>query len=176
MQVIDYINESIKTISTSDSSDVILRKIDQLAYSHFPIFRDANFIGNITRELVLKTALSKKRLEELDLTNSLELFKVNASATILDCVSYFNGNQSNMLPVFDEDNFLGIVLVEDVLEALSAFPFFQNQAFTMVVRIPTKKYSINQISKIIESNNAKSLGVLVYRYNIETVDVGKAVC
>ena len=99
------------------------------------------------------------------------LFKVNAFTTILDSISEFNTNQTNVLPVFDEKKYLGLILMEDLIEALCKFPFFQNQAFTMVVRVATKKYSMNQITKIVESNNGKLLGAFVSKMKNDVVQV-----
>lgn len=170
MLVTDYLNEDFRIVSNNETKAFALDFLNLNNLSHIPIFEKGIFLGNISKENVEE--LLNKNSELNNVQNSdIEVFSLLNSATIFDALQLFYRHQTNMIPVFDEHLFLGIITSEDVIEALNKFPFFLDQAAIMIVRIPTKRYSLNEVTKIIESNNAMTLGVVVYKLNNEFADI-----
>ena len=77
-----------------------------------------------------------------------------------------------LLPVF----FIAIssfaqVGIDDVISALSVMPFIAEPGAIIIVEVSQKQYSISEIAKIAESNNARIIGLFVVSYQQDTIRI-----
>ena len=67
-----------------------------------------------------------------------------------------------MIPVLDDKNtYLGYYELEDVIRFFHETPFLKEEGGIIVVEKETDKFSMSQVAQIIESNNAKILGLFI---------------
>lgn len=132
---------------------------EDFPYSHFPVTEDGIYIG----------CLSKEAVEFLD-ANALvkdsrfhfERFFVRSSMIWLDVLEVFAKNEANLLPVLDEkNNYLGYYELEDVIRFLHETPFLKEEGGIIIVEKEVDKFSMSQVAQIVESNNAKILGLFI---------------
>ena len=62
-------------------------------------------------------------------------------------------------------------MMDDVISALSTMPFIAEPGATMMVEIAQKQFSISEVSKIVESNNARVVGLFVTAYQEDRVQI-----
>lgn len=137
--------------------------------THIPVFEGLNFIGNISKETMEGFPADGKLKVVKDYA---EYFYITENASLFDAIQNFHNHSTNMLPVIDEEkHYLGSLMMEDVISALSTMPFIVEPGAIMTVEISQKQFSISEISKIVESNNARITGLFVTDYQEDRVQI-----
>jgi len=157
--LISFINNEIKPINHNDSVAEVQDIFLDFPYSHFPVTEDGIYIGCVSKEAV----------EFLD-TNAIindsrfhfERFFVRSTMIWLDVLEVFAKYEANLLPVLDENNnYLGYYELEDVIRFLHETPFLKEEGGIIIVEKEVDKFSMSQVAQIVESNNAKILGLFI---------------
>ncbi|WP_396138469.1 CBS domain-containing protein [Flavobacterium sp.] len=154
-----YINTEIKPLKHSDSIREALDLFEDFSYSHFPVTEEGIYIGCIAKETV---EFSKSEALINDSRFHFERFFVRSSMIWLDVLEVFAKNDSNLLPVLDEkNNYVGYYELEDVIRFLHETPFLKEEGGILIIEKELNTFSMSQVAQIIESNNAKILGLFI---------------
>jgi CBS domain-containing protein len=154
-----YINTEIKPLKHSDSIREALDLFEDFSYSHFPVTEEGIYIGCVTKETV---EFSKPEALINDSRFHFERFFVRSSMIWLDVLEVFAKNDSNLLPVLDEkNNYVGYYELEDVIRFLHETPFLKEEGGILIIEKELNTFSMSQVAQIIESNNAKILGLFI---------------
>ena len=93
---------------------------------------------------------------------ALQGFFVRDDANWLDTLEAFAQNQTNIMPVLDQHNtYLGYCELNDIMNLFSETPFLNEPGNILVVEKGILDYSLSEVSQIVESNDAKILGVFI---------------
>lgn len=165
----DYINKDIKPL---DASETIANAQDfflDLNYSHFPVVEKGVFIGSLSKDdaelLDTRTLIQDNKYE-------LERFYVRSSMIWLDVLEVFAQNETNIVPVLsDKNSYLGYYELEDVVRFFHETPFLREDGGILIIRKDITNYSMGQITQIVESNNARLLGLFVSKVDGDFVEV-----
>lgn len=165
----DYINKDINPLHTTDTIASAQEFFIDLNYSHFPVLEDNIFIGNISKEdidiLNINSTIENNKYE-------LERFYVRSTMIWLDVLEIFAQNDTNIVPVLSEKNeYLGYYELEDVIKFFHETPFLREEGGILVIQKDVHNYSMSQITQIIESNNARVLGLFVSKIDNELVEI-----
>lgn len=137
--------------------------------THIPVFEGLNFVGNISKETIEEFPADEKLTAVKDYA---EYFYITENASLFDAVQNFHNHSANILPVINEEkHYLGSLMMEDVISALSVMPFIVEPGAIMTVEVSQKQFSISEISKIVESNNARITGLFVTSYENDKVRI-----
>lgn len=143
--------------------------VQEFGISHIPVFEGLNFIGNISRE-ALEESEGETKLSEL--RNFAEFFYITENSSVLDAIQKFHTTDANLLPVLNTElQYVGMLMMEDVISALSTMPFILEPGAIMMIEIPQKQFSISEIAKIAESNNARIIGLFITDYPEDRVQI-----
>jgi Mg/Co/Ni transporter MgtE len=154
-----YINNEIKPIKHTESIAIAQDVFEDFPYSHFPVTEDGVYIGCVNKEAV-------EFLDANALVNDsrfhFDRFFVRSNMIWLDVLEVFAKNEANLLPVLDEkNNYLGYYELEDVIRFLHETPFLKEEGGIIIVEKEVDKFSMSQVAQIVESNNAKILGLFI---------------
>ncbi|RTY71441.1 CBS domain-containing protein [Flavobacterium sp. RSP49] len=167
--ITDYITNDFKAINNQDTIAVVQEFFNDVHFSHFPIIEEGVYLGSIARE-DLETFDSTKKVS--DFRYSLEGFFTRTNTIWLDVLEVFAKNQTNLVPVLDENNtYVGYYQIEDIMKFFHETPFLKEPGGVIVVKKAALDYSMSQITQIVESNNGKLLGVFVSELDVESVEV-----
>ncbi|RTY84230.1 CBS domain-containing protein [Flavobacterium sp. LS1P28] len=167
--ITDYITNDFKAINNQDTIAVVQEFFNDVHFSHFPIIEEEVYLGSIARE-DLETFDSTKKVS--DFRYSLEGFFTRTNTIWLDVLEVFAKNQTNLVPVLDENNtYVGYYQIEDIMKFFHETPFLKEPGGVIVVKKAALDYSMSQITQIVESNNGKLLGVFVSELDVESVEV-----
>lgn len=154
-----YINTEIKPLKHSNSILEAQLLFEEFPYSHFPVTEDAIYIGCIAKETA---EFSNSEALINDSRFQFERFFVRSSMIWLDVLEVFAKNDSNILPVLDEkNNYIGYYELEDVIRFLHETPFLKEEGGILIIEKEINNFSMSQVAQIIESNNAKILGLFI---------------
>jgi Mg/Co/Ni transporter MgtE len=165
----DYITNDYKAIDAQETIGVVQDFFDDLTFSHFPIVEEGIFIGSIATDDI-ETFDSDKRVNEYKYV--LERFFARTDMIWLDVLEIFAKNHTNLVPVLDENNkYVGYYEIEDVIKFFHETPFLKEPGAIIIVSKNTVDYSMSQIVQIVESNNAKLLGLFISNSDVNTIEV-----
>ena len=168
-KITDFINNQYKALQVSakvaDASDLFL----DVNYSHFPILEQNVFLGSIAKEdadIFLST-------DSIDVHKyNLTRFYVRNDMNWFDVLEEFSKNHTNLLPVLDDkNNYLGFYELDDVLHFFNETTFVKEDGGTIVIEKETSDFTFSQICQIVESNNAKILGVFISNNSVTKTEI-----
>lgn len=169
MPLSEFIINDIKALQVEDSIQDVQELFHQLTFSHIPIKREENYIGCIS-ETDAHCFDSEKTLSEY--LYVIEGFFVRQNTLWLDVLEAFAQNDSNIMPVLDDNNnYLGYYELNDVISLFNNTPFFAEPGGIIIVEKGYNDYSFSEISQIVESNNAKLLGAFISKIENDVVQV-----
>ena len=152
------LNSEIPSLSAHDEPMNALDLMDQFRISHLPVIENNKLLG-----LIAEDSLMDLETLQGDPTG-LPLIRVSAQLDthILDILKLTSEHRLSIVPVTDADNnYLGAIRLEDLVEQISEMQGANQRGGILVLEMWDKDYSMQQISRIIEENNAKILSTSV---------------
>lgn len=132
---------------------------NQLTYSHYPVFKDNTYLGCIS-ETDAHCFDSDKTI--LDVQYAIEGFFVRDTTNWLDILEAFAQHHTNIMPVLNsEQNYLGYYELGDIMNLFSETPFLHEPGGIIIVEHGISDYSFSEISQIVETNDARLLGIFI---------------
>ncbi len=167
--LLEYLNNTIKPLKSSQPLKDAEELFYELPYSHFPITENHIYIGTISRENAeigsAENLISDKRYD-------FDRFYVRSNMNWLDVLEVFAKNETNLVPVLDEKNqYVGYYELEDVIRFLHETPFLKENGGILVVKKEANAFSMSQIAQIVESNNGKLLGLFISKIDGHFVEI-----
>lgn len=168
-KITDFINNQYKPLEISDTVADAADLFLDVNYSHFPILEQGVFLGSISKD-------DSELFSGTDLLNdhkyNLARFFVRNDRNWFDVLEEFSKNYTNLLPVLDDkNNYLGFYELDDVLHFFNETTFVKEIGSTIIIEKETTAYSFSQICQIVESNDAKILGVFVSNSSPNTTEI-----
>lgn len=170
MRVIsEYINNDFKPFLKSEMVTEIQDFFAESNFSHFAVMDDSVFLGCISAN-DSETFDFGKTINDYRYT--LEGFFVRENMIWLDVLEVFARNNANIVPILNDKNeYIGYYEITDVIKFLNETPFLKENGGVIVVEKLTVDYSMSQIAQIVETNNAKLLGLFVSEASNDKVQV-----
>ncbi|MCK5782378.1 MAG: CBS domain-containing protein [Flavobacteriales bacterium] len=167
MIVDEYINNDFKPLSKEDSAEFALQLFDSYNYNYLPVVEDGMLIACLSSDFDLEIESENKVGDLLDYS---ELFFVQNNSSLLDALKVSGNSDTNMIPVVgDRNEYLGYVSQGDIMSVFSKSPFFTEMGGVLVVKKSIKEYGVSEVAQIIESENAKILGLFVSEFTGDEV-------
>lgn len=95
-------------------------------------------------------------------TNSAVVSKVYEYQHLFDIITVFSEINSSTISVVDkEDKFIGIISAKELVNNMASLNAFSQQGSIITIEVPSISYSLSEISRLIEYNNAKILSLYV---------------
>lgn len=169
MLVTDYLSKDFIPPNSNQTVGHALSLIQEFNLSHIPIFEGLNFIGNLSKE-ILEDKNEDIKLSELKEFN--EFYYMTSNGSLLEAVQNFHTHTTNLQVVLSSEmKYMGLLMIDDVISALSVMPFIAEPGAIIIVEVSQKQYSISEIAKIAESNNARIIGLFVISYEQNTLRI-----
>ncbi len=166
----DYILEEIKPLRLNDAVINAQKVFNNYPITHFPVIENNKLLGSFAEEDI-QTIENKEDVlgTHAHLLNS---FFADKKATVLELLKIFADNDTNIIPVLDKNkDYIGYFDLRDVLDVFSTSPFMIEESETLIIEKLENDYSMSEVSQIIESNNAKLLGLYVSEKKSEFVQI-----
>jgi acetoin utilization protein AcuB len=160
MLAAELINLMIPPLKLSDTSQVALNWMEEFHLSQLPVVDQQNYCGMISEESILEANDSSLAISSYKL--DLQELKVSPDMHYLDLLKNADQFKVNLLPVIDSsNNYQGVVSVNDISAALAQMLNSYGPGGIIVLYLKERDYSLSQISRLVESNDAKILSSFV---------------
>jgi predicted transcriptional regulator len=152
------LTSEIPALSATDEPMAALDMMDQFRISQLPVVENSKFLGLIAEDALMELETLKVDSSGLPLLRQ----SVAPDAHILDVLKMASEHRLSIVPVTDADNnYVGSIRLEDLVEHLSEMLGANQRGGIIVLEMWDRDYSMQQISRIIEENNAKILSIAV---------------
>jgi CBS domain-containing protein len=157
---LNIINPDIPALSPSEDPNNALSLMDQYRVAHLPVVEKGKFLG-MASETAMLSAGDVVSDPDMHYTNLID-GSVEPDEHILEVLKSASELHLTAIPVVDKTgNFLGCVTLEDLVEKLSQMQGADRPGGIIVLEMAEHDYSLQQIARIVEENNAKILSTSV---------------
>lgn len=148
----ELISHLIHPLRTSDTGEQALTYLQVYHLKHLPIVNNEQLLGTISEE-----DITTSPIDEPIGSFSLGLNKayVRDSDHLFEVMSVMADHKLTVIPVVDQkDNYLGLITLEDLIHYYARSFSFAEPGGIIVIELQKSDYSLAEISRIIESENA----------------------
>lgn len=170
MNINDYILKEIDALTLDSTVKSAQKLCGNLPITHVPIIKKDKLIGCFAEDDIQTIENTNRELKEYEYL--LQHFHTDEKASLLELISLFAEHDSNLIPVLDKNqNYIGYYELGDLLDVFADSPFLRRDNQTLVIEKAKTDFSMSQVSQIVESNNAKLLGLYVSDETTDTVKI-----
>lgn len=160
MQAHQFINNMIPPLKDTDKVKMGLSWMEEIRTNILPVVEGGIFKGLITDEMMYNLNDPDLLIGEVGLdTVGCFVFQDKHIYDVLKVASEFH---LTMVAVLDrENNYLGVVTIEDAIAAFADTISIQTEGGVLILSMLMTEYSLFDIARIIESENAKVLSSFI---------------
>ncbi|QDH78047.1 CBS domain-containing protein [Echinicola soli] len=156
MQAYEFINNMIPPLKLTDKTKMALSWMEEIRTDVLPVVEEGMFRGLVTDEMIYN--INREDIPVADVPLESEGCFVLKDKHIYDVLRVSSEFQSNMVAVVDSDHiYHGVVTLEDAIAAFADTLSIQAQGGVLVLSMFMTDYSLYEIARVIESENAKVL-------------------
>ena len=156
MLTTELINNNIPRLQLQDSITKALQLINDYRVTHLPVVSDNKYLGMISEDDLLDVEDEKGTIEFLQSSFIAGFVKENEH--FLNAVKCCNQYETTVVPVINEEkDLVGVITLTDLLKALGDFSGANEIGGIIVMEMERIQFSISEISRIVESNDATIL-------------------
>ena len=151
----ELISQLIQPLRTSDTGEQALTYMQIYHLKHLPIVNNEQLLGTISEE-----DITTNSMEEAIGSFPLSLNKayVRQGDHLFEVMSVMADHKLSAIPVVDQkDNYLGLITLEDLIQFYARSFSFSEPGGIIVIELNKTDYSLAEISRIIEGENAAVL-------------------
>lgn len=150
----ELVTQSLPSLHLHDKVYQALQLMNDNQVTHLPVTDGEKYAGLVSEDDLLQAENDHILLEEMD--QSLFSFSVREDEHFLKAVQLAAENGLSVVPVVNEENELtGTVSYNELLRHASAFMSLNEPGGLIVLELPSNQYSFNEISKLVETNDAQ---------------------
>jgi predicted transcriptional regulator len=160
MQAYEFINNLIPPLKPNDKAKMALSWMEEIRTNVLPVVDKGIFKGFISDDLIYSKNSPELKITKFDLISS-SCF-VYMDKHIYDVIKASSEFDINMVAVVDRGNqYLGVITMEDAISAFADSLSIQSHGAVLVLSMFMTDYSLFEIARIIESENAKILSSFI---------------
>ena len=150
----ELLSQNLPYLRLQDKVHLALQLMNDNQVTHLPIVDGEKFVGIISEDDLMMAENDHSEISALQ--QSFGSAAVKNSEHFLKAIQLAAENGLSVVPIVDEENVLaGAVAYTDLLKHASQFMSLNEPGGLIVLEIDSNQYSFNEISKLVESNDAQ---------------------
>jgi len=162
----DLINYMIPPLRPEDDISRALGWMEELRIDQLPVLSDKTFQGFLSEETILNLNKVYEKVSEYEL--SFANCVAESRQHYYEVVRLAYENTSSLVAVVNGEEYLGVISVQDVVEAFAQTSSVNFPGGIIVITLKQIDYSLSEISRLIEAENAKILSSYVSANDADT--------
>lgn len=153
----ELINQMIPALKPTDTAEKAILWMEELKTNQLPVIENKMYKGLITEDIILESNNLDRKIGDIELIS--EHCFVNEDQHLFDIIRLARECESELVAILNSDGeYLGVSRHEDTMKAFSNTLAVQAQGGILVLEMRYIDYSMAEISRLIESDDAKILG------------------
>lgn len=163
----DLISSIIPPLKPKDTGLKAIEWMQEFCVHHLPVVEKGNFVGLLSEDDILDFSNPDKTIAEHDLSLYKPFVKENEH--FFEVIKIAAQLHLSIIPVVDEDNkYIGAISLESLVSKIATFSSINDPGGILVLEMNKSDYSLTEISRIVESNNAQILSSLITSHEDST--------
>ncbi|MBL4654494.1 MAG: CBS domain-containing protein [Bacteroidia bacterium] len=156
----ELITDNIPPLKTSDTGTRALDWMDEFRVSHLPIVNNNELLGVISEVDILDLNDSEQPLGNHKL--SLHKSFVYENQHIYEIIKLIDDQKLTIVPILDaNDHYIGMVSLHEIVKTFAKMAALDSPGGIIILELGVRDYSLSEIARIVESNDAKILSSYV---------------
>lgn len=152
----ELINHMIPPLKPSDEAKKAIVWMEELRSNQLPVVDNGKFLGFISEEIILESNNLDASVSEFELIGKNCI--VHRNQHFYDIIKISADNKVQIVVVLDDDeSFFGVITLQDTVTSFAQTVAVQAQGGILVLSMNATDYSLSEIARLIESNDAKVL-------------------
>lgn len=152
----ELINPMIPPLKMTDPASKAIVWMEELRSKQLPVVDQGRFMGLISEDIILEQNNLEQPVSDFELIGAK--FHVNKNQHFFDIIKIASDNNVQLVGVLDDDNsYFGVITVEDTISSFAQTAAVQVPGGIIILSMSGSDYSLAEISRLVESNNAKIL-------------------
>lgn len=158
MHAVDLITTDIAALKPTDPVTLALDRMEDAKVGHLPVVEKGRLVG-LLKEAGLSDQLGPKATVA-DVMDQVEVPFIRGGQHIYDVMKLLVERALTVVPVLDmEGQYLGMVNEHEALRRLAEVTNVREPGSVVVLEMNQNDYSLQEIARIVEGNDAKVLSV-----------------
>lgn len=160
MVAIEIINHMVPPLKTTDDAHKAVVWMEEFRCNHLPVLEDKKFLGFISEEIILESNDIEQKLSDFKLIGKDCV--VGQDSHFYDILKVAGEHKLQLVTVLNETGeYEGVITVQDIMTSFAQTAAVQIPGGILVLSLDLIDYSLAEISRLIEENNAKVLSSIV---------------
>lgn len=156
----DLITDEIPPLKVSDTGIKALRWMDEFKVWHLPVIKNSVYLGLVSESDLIDNAPSEEIISKIK-PNYIPAF-VTENQHVFEVIKTISEMNLSVIPVLDEKkNYLGSISIHHLMNAIAAMPVVGEPGGIIILEMNQHDYSLSEISRIVEGNDAKIIGTFI---------------
>ena len=150
----ELINHMIPPLKVTDDAHKAIVWMEEFRCNHLPVVEEGELLGFISEEIILESNDIGKNLGDFKLVG--KNCAVSLESHFYDILRIAGENKLQIVAVLNEvRHYVGVITVQDIMASFAQTASVQMQGGILVLSMDLIDYSLAEISRYIEENNAK---------------------
>ncbi len=160
MRAGDLISDEIPTLTGDDNALFAMQLLDEYKMKHLAVVDHKHFLGLLSDSAVLDISNYEAPLRES--SDLLQKVYIQQDQHVYDVVNLAAEFQLSAIPILDlNQNFAGVVSIYSLIRELSNIAAMKEPGGIIVLEMNQHDYSLSEIARIVEGNDALILSANV---------------
>lgn len=165
----ELINHMVPPLKVTDDAHKAIVWMEEFRCNFLPVVDDGELLGFISEEIIMESNDIEKNLGGFELV--AKGCAVSQDAHFFDILRVAGEHKLNMVAVLNEEKkYAGIITVQDVMASFAQTASVQMPGGILVLSMDLIDYSLAEISRYVEENNAKIISSTMVE---DSMDRGK---
>ena len=150
----ELINHMIPPLKVTDDAHKAIVWMEEFRCNHLPVVDGGELLGFISEEIILESNDIEKDLGDFELVG--KNCAVGLDSHFYDILRIAGENKLQIVGVLnDSRQYSGVITVQDIMASFAQTASVQMQGGILVLSMDLIDYSLAEISRYVEENNAK---------------------
>lgn len=152
--------ENLPVVKPSDTGQTALSWMELYKVAHLPVVKNREYLGLISDRLIYDLNIASDTVEKHLM--ALHSPHISAGQHIFEAAAVLFNLNLTVLPVLDEqETYLGSISSTAISKTFAMLLSLHEPGGIIILQVPEHSYSLQQISQIVESNDARVLSMFV---------------
>jgi len=166
----ELINHMIPPLKVTDDAHKAMLWMEELRSNQLPVVDSEKFLGLINEEMILDENDVEKLIGQFDLQGKNCI--VSKDTHFYDIIKLATDNKVQMVSVANELNeYIGVITIQDTITSFAQTAAVQMLGGILVISMNSNDYSLTEISRLIETENAKILSSTVKEDELDPLKI-----
>lgn len=163
----ELINDMVPALTMKDDAEKAILWMGELRTNFLPVIENSHFKGFISEEIIFENNDLEKKISSIRLIG--DNCYLNKNQHFYDVMKLFKDFNIDMVAIVDDDDlYLGVVTIDVIVNAFSQTSAIQSPGGIIILKLKQIDYSLSEVARLVEENNAKILSTYIKADPIES--------